>query len=76
MTITFGILESFIAIVFVVFCVVMNYRAGRQAGIDQMIDHMKLIGTLKIVKENGRKTYLFATHELTEENINANPNGY
>lgn len=67
MTITFGVLEISIALAFVAVCAIMNYRAGRQAGIDQLIDHMESIGTLKIVKENGRKTYLFATHEIINE---------
>lgn len=67
MTVYIGIVETILFLAFIAVCVIMNYRKGRQDGIDQMIDHMKAIGTLKIVKENGKNVYLFATHEITND---------
>lgn len=67
MTIYIGTIETIIFLAFIAICVITNYRKGHADGVDKMIEHMKAIGTLKMVKENGRDVYLFATHEANND---------
>ena len=67
MTIYIGTIETIIFLAFISICVITNYRKGHADGVDKMIEHMKAIGTLKIVEENGKNIYLFATHDITHD---------